>query len=209
MNKRNIDFSKRSHFNKPIESIEIKETRRAQHRQLLHDNIANGYNVVMLLKRTDSKRVLQYIYWLPHPVSFIDAAYFIYQELGIDAETQRNRIHAHDLLGGGGFYPLKDTPYTLYCCQPKQKRKECRCGKDSFECGDYNHSLMDGIEYADYYCEYCFFDRNEITVEDDFICNPQQRVLQYSEEYLNHLQEEERKAFERIAKDISTRMSSF
>lgn len=172
------------------------EGKRKSHRDLLHNYISEGYRPMMLLETINNQNTLKAIYWISRSVKFIDAALSIYKQYGIDATKQRNGIHAHDWLSGGGFYHLTDTNYTLYCCQPTNKKKACMCGKDTHEEGDYNHSLMDGVEHASYYCEYCFFERNEIVVEDSFITNPNHHILNYTDEALEAI---ERKRAEKWA----------
>lgn len=159
-----------------------KETRRQAHRNLLHERIEAGYRPLMLFEQVEAKTYLREIYWISKDVSFVDAEGYIYKQHNFTL-PETTCIKRHDLLGGGGWYPVIGTNYTIYCCQPVKKHRACSCGKDTYEDDAANYSLMNGIQFASYDCVYCFFDRNDIIVEDAFLQNPQHITLNYTEEY--------------------------
>ena len=163
----------------------LREERRAAHHRLLHSKLDENMSPIMILERvnTQYKYELKAIYWAEFNTNLLDAAKYACHCERLPGEIAARRMYAHDYAGGGGFYPIGDTNYVLYGCAPKRKRNPCRCGKDSYEEDGQNYSLIDGVEFGDYYCEYCFFDKNSILVSDDFLASPVEYFIGYTEEY--------------------------
>jgi hypothetical protein len=177
----------------------INEDTKHKHHILLSESVEECCAVTILLQKhnTDCSRyLLKGICWVGDFIPPAAAIQIVCNENQIPCDAASLNVWQYE-YGGGNFIDIPNTEYTVYYGRPVRKKNRCRCGKEEWENGQWNHSFLIGTQFANYYCEYCFFETFGIIVPSEFYAEPNTHWLKRSDE-----EEENRKRQEAIASAI-------